>query len=150
MRLEISTAGSNVHLPLPSEEETVPPLTQPPEQDLPLGLHPQPRFSSFCFRVPEDSPQHPNTHTRRTVRSKKPTRPSWAVPTPKSSSDPNRVRMKPAKYLRSPLTLYIEKAIWDTQDSEKGRARWVGDTCVFVTFAVSEEGLYTEPRLVSS
>ena len=55
--------------------------------------------------------------------------------------------MKPAKYLKSPLTLYIEKAIWDSQDSGKGRAHWVGDTCVFVRFADSEEGLYTEPRL---
>ena len=139
-------------LPLLSAEESAPPLPPPSEQDHHLGPPSQPTFSSFCFHVPEDSPQHPNIPTvptrRPTVRSEKPPRPSWAVPTPNSSSDPNRVRMKPAKYLKSPLTLYIEKAIWDTQDSGKGRARWVGDTCAFVTFAYSEEGLYTEPRLV--
>ena len=127
-----------------------PPL--PPLSEEGLQDHPKPPFSLFSFHIPEFSLLHPNTPTlptRRTrVRRKKPPRPSWAVPTPNSSSDPIRVRMKPAKYLRTPLTLYIEKAIWDSQGRGQGRSRWVGDTCSFVRFADSEEGLCTEPCFV--
>ena len=144
----ISAESAAPFLPLLSSEQTDRPLPRPP----PSEDHPQPPLSSFCFHVSEDSSQHPNTPpvpSRRTIlRREKPSRPSWAVPTPQSSSDPIRVRMKPAKYLKTPLTLYIEKAIWDSQGPGQGNARWVGDTCRFVRFADSDEGLYTEPCFV--
>ena len=51
--------------------------------------------------------------------------------------------MKPGKHLKTPMTLNIEKAIWESQGC------WVGDNCEFIRFVDSDEGLFTEPCFVT-
>ena len=86
------------------------------------------------------------TASPRRVKGVKPIRPKWAVPT--AESDPIRVRMKPGKHLKTPMTLNIEKAIWESQGRGQGRYQWVGDTCEMIRFVGSDEGLFTEPCFV--
>ena len=77
----------------------------------------------------------------------KPARPKWAVPT--AEYDTFRVRMKQDKHLQTPLTLNIEKAIWESLSRGQGRFHWVGDTCEYIRFLDSDEGLFTEPCFVT-
>lgn len=78
----------------------------------------------------------------------KPARPKWAVPT--AEYDTFRVRMKQDKHLKTPLTLNIEKAMWESLSRGQGRFHWVGDTCEYIRFLDSDEGLFTEPCFVTS